>query len=154
MGVLPGPQLGIVAHRDRRVELSADRGTHRAVASGPQGSARINAVLSMGGFRYRVESLGRGSRICRLNFTDPDQSSANTARMALSNARVSSLVRRPANRPSRTSGSIALNCSTRMRVLDPSIVISGRKEVARRPVDVGATIHVDSGRSSDCTTTA
>ncbi len=81
------------------------------------------------------------------------QSSASTARSASSTSCISCVLSRPAKSPSRVSGSMTVSCSTITRVATPSISIAGRKDAARRPVEVGATIQVESGRSSDCTTT-
>lgn len=67
---------------------------------------------------------------------------------------ISALSKRPANSPRRAWGSMAVNCSTITRVFVPLISISGRNDAARQPVEAGAMSHVDSGKSSDCTTTA
>ncbi len=74
------------------------------------------------------------------------QSRASSATRAASTARISPPFNRPANSPSRDSGSTTVNCSTNTLVFVPLISISGRKEASRLPVDVGATNQVDSGR--------
>jgi hypothetical protein len=108
------------------------------------------------------KALSKGGRaICAPRRREVDseavrgnQSRPSTACRAESTACMSVWSSRPANSPRRVCGSIAVSCSTMTRVLVALISMSGRKDAARRPVEVGAMIQVDSGSSSDCTTTA
>src|SRR5699024_6604914 len=93
----------------------------------------------------RLDRPGSGC-FCRQYF---DQSRPNTASRARFKSSISTRPKRSTNAPRRDWGSITVSCSTKTRVFVSPMLISGRNEAARLPVEVGTISHVDSGRSSD-----